>query len=325
MIYIESSSINPYYNLALEEFAFNDLEDNVFMLWQNDNTIVLGKYQNAIEEVSAKYVKENQVNVVRRLSGGGAVYHDLGNINFTFITRNNWDNYFKFEYFTQTIVEFLKTLNVNVEFNSRNDLIVDGKKFSGNSAYMKNGNTLHHGTILFDSNLETLVLALNVNDAKIESKAIKSVRNRVTNLKEHLEKDLTIEGFKNALIEFVFNKYNGIEQYVLSDEENKKINDRAENYYMTKKWVYGESPDCNVKKFRKHSSGLYSLHMNVERNQIMKMNLYGDFFATEDIGCILEKFVGKDLSEESLFEPVKLLNGRIHGLDENFLMNLIMY
>ena len=148
MIFVDVKSTDPYYNLALEEYFFNKTEEDCFLLWQNHNTIVIGKYQNAIEEISSKYVKDKDIRVVRRLSGGGAVYHDMGNYNFTFITGQTEENSFNFEHFTRHIVDVLQKLGVKAEFNSRNDLVIEGKKFSGNSQYIKKDRILHHGTLL---------------------------------------------------------------------------------------------------------------------------------------------------------------------------------
>ena len=185
MYYLESTKTDPSWNLALEQYVFDVLgpRDDCFMLWQNDNTIVVGKHQNTLEEINTDYVKEHGVTVVRRLSGGGAVYHDLGNLNFTFVAENRFGSEFDFSTFCRPVVDALRSLGVPAEINGRNDMTIEGRKFSGNAQYMKKGRIMHHGTLMYDSDLEAVSRALNVKPDKIESKGLKSVRSRVTNIR----------------------------------------------------------------------------------------------------------------------------------------------
>ena len=206
MIFINNTySTDPTFNLAFEEYVFESMDQNetYFMLWQNDHAIIVGKHQNTIEEINQDFVKEQGIKVVRRLTGGGAVYHDLGNLNFTFIVNNDSGKPFDFQSFTRPVVKALQSLGVNAEFNGRNDITIDGKKFSGNSQYAKRGRVLHHGTVLFNSKLDTVQNALKVKKDKIESKGVKSVKSRVTNIADYLEPGFTLEDFKKALVSYV--------------------------------------------------------------------------------------------------------------------------
>ena len=199
MIYIESESFDPHFNLALEQYVFDNLDknENYFMLWQNDNAIIVGKHQNTVAEINAEYTKENNIKVVRRLSGGGAVYHDLGNLNFTFIvSAGGGYEQFNFSDFCKPIIELLNSLGVNAVLNGRNDMSIEGKKFSGNSQYAKRGRIMHHGTIMFDSDLDIVGNSLVVSKDKIQSKGVTSIRSRVTNIKPHMQTDVSIEEFK---------------------------------------------------------------------------------------------------------------------------------
>ena len=187
MRFLESPSNDPYFNLALEEYVFEHLDRSYsyFMLWQNFNTIVVGKYQNTAEEINQSFVDEHGIRVVRRLSGGGAVFHDRGNLNFTFIVDQGSNPDFNFKVFVEPVVQALDRFGIHAEFNGRNDITIDGMKFSGNSQYTRHGRLLHHGCIMLDSNLTNVADALKVKDAKFDSKAVKSVRSRVTTINSH--------------------------------------------------------------------------------------------------------------------------------------------
>ena len=187
MIYLEPPGTDPYFNLALEEYVFEQMDRSraYFMLWQNSNTIVVGKYQNTAEEINQAFVDAHGIRVVRRLSGGGAVYHDTGNLNFTFIVDQDTAPGLNFKIFVRPVVEALARFGVHAEFTGRNDLTIGGMKFSGNSQYAKHGRLLHHGCIMLDSNLTDVADALRVKQAKFDSKAVKSVRSRVTTINTH--------------------------------------------------------------------------------------------------------------------------------------------
>ena len=200
MFYIKNSCNNPYYNLAFEEYVFYNIapEEEILVLWQNEPSVIVGKYQNTIEEINSDYIEKNSINVVRRNTGGGSVYHDLGNINYSLIVPV--DNLlFDFKTFTDPLVKTLKSLGISAEQSGRNDVTIGGQKFSGNAQFHANGRLLHHGTILFNSDLSNVSEALKVKPLKIESKSIKSVRSRVTNILPHLKTPISIEEFKNIL------------------------------------------------------------------------------------------------------------------------------
>lgn len=216
MLFVNSKSLNPYFNLALEEFLMTNLKDEVFMLWQNENTIVVGKNQNTLSEINYDFAKEHNINIVRRMSGGGAVYHDMGNINFTFI-KNGESLFSDYKSFTEPIIAFLKTLGVNATLSGRNDILIDDKKISGNAQFMKNGRVLHHGTLLLSSPADIIGKALNADPEKIASKGIKSVKSRVTNINAHLENPISAEDFKEKLSSFVINNSKDCQEYDINE------------------------------------------------------------------------------------------------------------
>lgn len=328
MKYIDWKETDPQINLAFEEYVFNqmDQDQSYFLLWQNDNAVIVGKHQNTIEEINQEYIRENDIKVVRRLSGGGAVYHDLGNLNFTFIVNDRGREQFDFQTFTRPLVEALKTLGVNAEFNSRNDIAIDGKKFSGNSQYAKRGRILHHGTILFNSNLATIQSALKVKKDKIESKGIKSVKSRVTNITDYLDETYTMEDFKAALLKAMFANDN-LEKITLSNEEIQAIERLKTEKYATWDWNYGKSPQYNLRKERKCDFGLITVLLQVEKGEIKDLHFYGDYFGNGDIQELEALFIGVKPSEAALSEILinTDLADYINGLDAKTLIDLILY
>jgi lipoate-protein ligase A len=324
MRYIRSDRTDPYYNLALEEYLFKYLEDDIFMLWQNNRTIVIGNYQNTLEEISCSYVKENDIHVVRRMSGGGAVYHDLGNINFTFITRESESGTFDFAYFTKAVIKTLEEYGIRAEFTGRNDLTIEGKKFSGNAQYRRAGRILHHGTILFNSDLEAVVKALNVSDVKIQSKAIQSVKERVTNVKEHLKQPTTIESFMDSLVRQV-SRENEMYPLYLTKEEERMIKDLRNQKYATWEWNYGVSPGCDLIKRKKHNSGMVETRINIERGKISTFKYYGDFFALENIAEVERAFIGAAMEENSIMKVLKTYGTGIRGIDADWMLEYLLY
>ena len=298
MIYIESTSTNPSYNLALEEYVFERMDkgESYFMLWQNDNTIVVGKYQNTAEEVNKEFADAQGIRVVRRLSGGGAVYHDKGNLNFTFITDQEDIADFNFQVFVKPVIAALEELGVHAEFTGRNDIVIRGSKFSGNSQYAKGGRVLHHGCIMLDSNLDKVRDALRVREAKFTSKSVKSVRSRVTTINEHAPRKITMDEFKEALKKQVFSA-GGITGYTLTDDDQSAIEKLMQEKYDTWEWNYGFYKAYSIRREEKFDSGLVTIDMDVEHGVITDIRLSGDFFGSGDLRELEEKLKGLPLDE----------------------------
>ena len=281
--YLDLTTTDPAWNLAVEEYVFDRLpKDRMYvMLWQNDNAIIIGKHQNTLAEINERYVREQGIRVVRRLSGGGAVYHDLGNLNFTVIADAEGDA-LDFGRFCDIVIRALARVGIRAERNGRNDMTIDGKKFSGNAQYIRNCRVMHHGTILFDSNGEVLSNALQVDPAKIRAKGIKSVRSRVTNVRPYLPRDLSLEDFRGILLESILEQFPG-EAYTLTPEDLEAITAIRENRYGTWDWNYGHSPACTVtKKQRFEGCGTVEAYMDLDQGRIRTITFRGDFFSARE-------------------------------------------
>ena len=316
MIYIESSSTDPYYNLALEEYVFSQMDksQSYFMLWQNDNAIIVGKYQNTSEEVNREFADAMGIRVARRLSGGGAVYHDKGNLNFTFITDQDALEDFNFQVFVNPVIKALETLGINAEFTGRNDLMLDGKKFSGNSQYATGGRVLHHGCIMLDSDLDNVREALRVREAKFVSKSIKSVRSRVTTINENASRKISMDEFKGALKNQVF-AGNDITEYYLTDQDQDAINKLMHTKYETWEWNYGFYKQYSIRREEKFDSGLVTVDMDIEHGAISDIHLSGDFFGSGELYDLEQQLKGVPL-DGHLAQKLKELDieNYIHGV-----------
>jgi lipoate-protein ligase A len=294
MKYIVNKSHNPFYNIALEAYAFRELrdEDELFILWINEPTIVIGKHQNAIEEINKAYTDEHGIHVVRRLSGGGAVYHDLNNLNYTIISNKAEEGAFDFKTFSQPVIETLADLGVTATFTGRNDLEIDGKKFCGNAQAYYKGRMMHHGCLLFDVDMTVLSNALQVSKDKIESKGVKSVRARVTNILDELPEKITVQEFSERLLDKMKASYPDMTEYVLSDEELAEIEKLAGEQFGTWDWTYGKSPDYTIKRSVRYPAGKLTSYVKVEKSVITGLKIYGDFFGIKDISDIEEELIG---------------------------------
>ena len=294
MKYIVNKSHNPAYNIALETYAFRELrdEDELFILWINEPTIVIGKHQNAIEEINKAYTDKYGIHVVRRLSGGGAVYHDLNNLNYTIISNKAEEGAFDFKTFSQPVIETLADLGVTATFTGRNDLEINGKKFCGNAQAYYKGRMMHHGCLLFDVDMTVLGNALQVSKDKIESKGVKSVRARVTNILDELPDKITVQEFSDRLLGKMKASYPDMTEYVLSDEELTEIKKLADEQFGTWDWTYGKSPDYTIKRSVRYPAGKLTSYVKVEKSIIPGLKIYGDFFGIKDISDIEEKLIG---------------------------------
>ncbi|MUV36571.1 Lipoate--protein ligase [Lentibacillus sp. JNUCC-1] len=297
MKFIDNKGItDPTINLALEEYVLENFgeEDTYLLFYINKPSIIIGRNQNTVEEINTDYVEENGIKVVRRLSGGGAVYHDEGNLNFSFITKDDGESFHNFEKFTKPVVEALNQIGVPAKLEGRNDLLADGRKISGNAQFSKKGRMFSHGTLMFDSEIEHVVSALNVNKAKITSKGIKSIRSRVANISEFLEAKMTMDEFKNMILRYIFDveDVKDVPRYELTDKDWENVHQISAERYNNWDWNFGKSPSFNVKHSHKFDSGLLDVRLDVKKGIIENCTIYGDFFGLGDVHVLEDRLTG---------------------------------
>ncbi|MFJ7931184.1 lipoate--protein ligase [Peribacillus sp. NPDC096448] len=303
MLFIDNKGItDPRINLAIEEYALKhlDIDETYLLFYINRPSIIIGRNQNTIEEINSDYVDGNGITVVRRLSGGGAVYHDLGNLNFSFITRDDGDSFHNFRKFTQPVVETLEKLGIHAELSGRNDILAEGKKISGNAMFSTKGRMFSHGTLLFQSEMDHIVSALKVKKDKIESKGIKSIRSRVGNIADFLKEPMSVEEFRSFLLQNIFKDSGKVTEYVLTETDWEKIHEISEERYQNWEWNYGKSPKFNLQNSHRFPVGSVDIRLEVNRGIIENCKIYGDFFGVGEVADIEQKLTGIRYEKEAI-------------------------
>lgn len=302
MIYMESHETGSDYNLALEQYVFDRMPrgESYLMLWQNRPAVIIGKYQNALEELHTGYVRERGIQVTRRLSGGGAVYHDLGNINYTYIVDGTLDSSMNLSEFCRPLLDTLQGLGIRAELTGRNDISIEGKKISGNAQYSRDGRIMHHGTILYDSDLTVLREALRVSPDKIVSKGIKSVRSRVANIRDYMEHPVSVEEFREILRKGMC-EGKDVKTYSWTGTDVKEVERIRTERYGTWEWNWGSFPSCTIRKERRvEGCGSVQVYLDIQNGRIEHCEFYGDFFGEGPSGRLLQALKGCPLSWDAL-------------------------
>lgn len=301
-----SKTTQPYLNVATEEYLLkeykNPSNEPILFIWQNDNTIFVGRNQNTYKEINLANVQRDHVNLVRRFSGGGTVYQDLGNLCYTIIDRSEINKPCRFDIIGQPVVDFLQSINVNATFHGRNDIEIDGKKISGNAQYLYKNKLLQHGTLMFNVNFDLLTSYLNVDLSKMSAKGIDSIRKRITNIIDHLPANSAmkdVEQFKNALCLW-FVEHGGAKIVKFDEHALAWIEKRAKDHFSTWAWNYGETKEFAFVNKRKFAGGLIEVNLQTNKGKIVDIKFYGDFLSISDLSEIIDQFIGINFDQPSV-------------------------
>jgi lipoate-protein ligase A len=304
MIYIVNKSTKPDFNIALEEYCFKQLTqfDKIFILWINEPSIIVGKNQNTHAEINERYVQEKGIHVVRRISGGGAVYHDLNNLNYTIISNEDRDSRsFDFKAFSEPVIQTLNDLGVEAEFSGRNDITIQGKKISGNAQAYLDGRVMHHGCILFDVDLTVLSKALETSTEVVEAKGVKSVRSRVDNILPNLPVKITVTQFADRILEHMKRKYPEMQEYHFNEEELQIIEQNRAAKFGNWNWNFGTNPVAEIVRERRYTAGKTQVFVNTKKGLIDDITFYGTFFGVKsDLTAVQQLLKGVKYTPEDV-------------------------
>ena len=325
MLCIKNENMDPFFNVASEEYIFRNFSEDCFMFWRSEPSVIIGKHQNTLAEINWNFIKKHDIKVVRRLSGGGTVYHDPGNLNFTFIKHRRKGTLLNFEKFTDPVIKALAKMSVIAKFEGKNDLRVDGLKISGNSEYIIRNKVLHHGTLLFDSNLDNLKNAIKKEKDYYSDKAVESIRSQVTNISSHLNNNISISEFRKLMQSFMFNYFPGTVFYHFKNEDIKGINKLVKEKYSGWEWNYGCSPRYMMKKMITTGDLKITVEFTVAKGIIenFKIDDFGQFGEVTEKICAAvcglpheETSLAKKLSElnmSSFFQSISIIDF-VHAL-----------
>lgn len=317
MIFVENKNTDPALNHAIELYLMENYDDDIFMLWRNRPCILIGRYQNINLEVNLDFTNENNMDVIRRLSGGGAIYCDTDNMQYSFITKKTGSDVdSSFKKFASPVVSALKSLGLDAEFTGRNDIQIGGAKVSGNAQFQSKEKILHHGTLLFKANLYNLTNSLKARDIKFKGKAVQSIRSRVGFIGDMI--DMDIESFMDYVVEFMKKEYHITNTTVLTDDEMKKIHKIREEIFSAKEWNEGTITLKKNRNAQKYSCGVVEIGLDIESEKIKDISIEGDFFSELGIDKLSEVLIGVDCTKEAVEKALKDidLDRYIRGMDK---------
>ncbi len=305
MLYVDNAGItDARLNLALEEHVLRTriADDDLLLFYVNAPAIIIGRNQNTIEEISSDVVNARGLRVVRRLSGGGAVYHDLGNLNFSFMTRDVHARFSRYDLFNSPVVEVLRELGVPAEIGGRNDILAAGRKISGNAQFATAGRMFSHGTLLLDSNLDDVTAALRPKPGKVESKGVKSIRSRVANISEFLREPISVETLRDLILERIFGTRDRarIPSLAIDAGDWLAARDLVERRYGSWSWNYGENPPSNVQRVQRFTAGEIDVRLDIHGGHISGVRFFGDFMGRSEVGELEARLSGTAYDRDTL-------------------------
>lgn len=324
MFFVHNTCTDPYFNLALDEYLLTQKKDEFFTLWRNEPSVIIGRNQDALAEINFDFLQHNGIHLVRRMSGGGAVFHDLGNINFTYITPCEKRDFFNFQRFASPILAALQSLGIDAQATGRNDLTIDGKKFSGNAQHLQHGRILHHGTLLYDSDFSYMQGTLNVSPDKLRGKGVSSVRSRVTNIKSHCPRSMNTGEFLEYMEQYILQYFPHITPYTLTEQDVIAVNQLADSKYRTDAWNLRHMGNYTYRKSGRFPSGGIDVALTVKDGNLTDVHFSGDFFGILDIAALEHKLAGLSHDPAALRQALEGtdLSDYISGVDIDQVISL---
>ena len=291
MVYIETDSTDANFNFALEKYLMetSDLDDSYFLFWRTQPTLMIGKFQNTYQEINTAFARTHNINIVRRITGGGTIYTDMNGWQFSFIEKHPKKQEMDFDRFTRPVIDALASIGVTAYRSGRNDLLIDGRKISGNAQFKSRLVNLHHGSLLFNTDLMRLVRALTVDDEKLISKGIKSVKERVTNIADHMKTAITSEAFKDLMLKHITRD---MKETTLTSADIEKVNQIKAQQFDTWEWNFGQNPKFNISKEKRFAGGRLTICVNVVQDVIQGIDFFGDFFEEKNLDELKHALIG---------------------------------
>jgi len=322
MLCIISPYSSPYFNLASEEYLLKCFHEDVFLLYRNIPSIVVGKHQNTLAEINLPFVQEKEIIVARRISGGGTVFHDLGNLNFAFFTSGKEGELVNYKRATLPIIEALREMGLEVRLGKRNELLLEGLKISGTASHVFKQRVLHHGTLLFSSEMGSLSAALKTVQDRFTDRAVRSVRSRVTNIREHLTEQMDVEQFQERILDHMLRANKDARPYQFNATDIKEITALHDSKFSTWEWNFGYSPKYQFCRSISFNAGRLDIHMNVEKGVIRELKIVGDFTSLKDIALLEKMLTGSIHDPETIRIRLSKINlsDYISGLENEELL-----
>ncbi|MGZ2369160.1 lipoate--protein ligase [Ancylomarina sp. YFZ004] len=309
MFYYISNSNQAAFNQATEEYLLKNFDENFYMLYRNKAAVIIGKHQNALAEINLDKCQEQGIEIVRRLSGGGTVFHDDGNLNYCFISNGTKGELINFRKYSQPVIDVLQSLNVNAKFEGKSDLTIDGMKFSGNASHIYRSKVMQHGTMLFSSDLSRLNSLLKVNPLTFKDRGIRSIRSRVCNISDHLSTPLSIDELQNKIIEHVQNLFPEVKSYELTEEDHQAIQKLMDEKYLKWEWNFGYSPKYKFERLISFANGyILEIELDIEKGRIVRAEILGNCIKMGNINELENKLINVPHHKESLLQELEQID-----------------
>ena len=309
MFYYISNSNKAAFNQASEEYFLKNFNENFYMLYRNKAAVIIGKHQNALAEINLDKCEEQGIEIIRRLSGGGTVFHDEGNLNYCFISNGTKGELINFRKYSQPVIDVLQSLNIDAKFEGKSDLTIEGMKFSGNASHIYRSKVMQHGTMLFSSDLSCLNSLLKVNPLTFQDRGVRSIRSRVTNISDHLSTPFSIDELQYKIIDHVKNLFPEAKAYELTESDHQAIQNLMEEKYLKWEWNFGYSPKYKFERLISFTNGnILEIELDIEKGRIVRSEILGNCIKKGSISKLEEKLINMPHHKESLIQELEQID-----------------